>query len=157
MEREKSRKLFKDKPLSRVVLSEFEKPSSDYFTNLRRFCISLGLINPGESRIGVVYILDILLKARNKDKSGMDSYSVMKSLYERNVKIVYANVLRDLRKLIDVGIVEKVDGKYRIKENMQLAEIINEFVRPYIVDRILKRVSYYAETIDNQVNKKKTI
>lgn len=157
MEKEKNKKLFKDKPLSKISLSEFEKPGSDYFTNLRRFCISLGLVNPGESRVAIIYILDLLLKLRLKEKDGADSYAIMKYLYSKNIKIVYANVLRDLRKLVSLGIVEKVDRKYRIKENMKLTEIIDEFIKPYLIDRILKKIYLYAESIDNDFNKKKLI
>ncbi|MBE5729585.1 hypothetical protein IHI26_00230 [Candidatus Parvarchaeota archaeon] len=147
-------KLFKDKPLYRLVLSEFEKPSGDYFSNLRRFCISLGLVNPGESRIGIVYILDILLKARKDKPNGLSSYDIIKKLYSNNVKIVYANILRDLRKLIATGIVEKIDSNYRIKENMDLPEILDKFVKPYIIDRVLKKVGDYASAIEKDVKKR---
>ncbi len=157
MEKERNKKLFKDKPLSKISLSEFEKPGSDYFTNLRRFCISLGLVNPGESRVAVVYILDLLLKLRYKKKEGVDSYEIMKYLYSKNVKIVYANVLRDLRKLINIGLVEKINTNYRIKENMKLTELMDEFIKPYIIDRILKKIYLYAEAIDNDFSKKRII
>ncbi|MCW1294170.1 MAG: hypothetical protein OH316_00265 [Candidatus Parvarchaeota archaeon] len=147
-------KLFKDKPLYRVVLSEFEKPTADYFSNLRRFCISLGLVNPGESRIGIVYILDILLRSRKDKTGGLSSYDIIKKLYSSNVKIVYANILRDLRKLIAAGLVEKIDGNYRIKENMDLPEIMDKFVRPYIIDRVLKKIGDYASAVERDIKKK---
>ncbi len=147
------KRLYKDTPLIGISLNEFEKPGSDYFTNLRRFCISIGVISPGESRVGIVHILDILLKARGEDKEGLDSYSIVKELYKIDVKIVYANILRDIRKLIAVGLVEKRDGRYRIKENMGLSEILDSFIKPYIVEKILKRISDYASKLDEQINK----
>jgi hypothetical protein len=147
------KRLYKDIPLAGISLSEFERPGNDYFTNLRRFCISIGVISPGESRVGIVHILDVLLKARKGHPHGLDSYSIVKELYKTDVKIVYANILRDVRKLIEVGLVEKRDSKYRIKENLNLNEILNSFIKPYIVDRILKRVSEYAIKLDDQINK----
>ncbi|MCL4376543.1 MAG: hypothetical protein M1322_01565 [Candidatus Parvarchaeota archaeon] len=141
-------RLFKDRPLSGISLNEFERPTNDYNTNLRRFCISLGLISPGESRIAIVYLLDILLKARKKRPEGLDSYEIIKELYKRKVKIVYANILRDLRKLIAVGLVEKRNSFYRIKENMKLNEIISSFIKPYIIDRMLSKIEEYAKSID---------
>ncbi len=38
-------RLYVDRPLSSIDLKEFEKPGPDYHTNLRRLCISLGLIS----------------------------------------------------------------------------------------------------------------
>ncbi len=141
-------RLYKDRPLAEISLKEFEKPTSDYITNLRRLCISLGVVSPGESRIAIVYILDILIKAREKKQKSLDSYAVVKELYRRNVKIVYANVLRDIRKLISVGLVEKRDNGYRIKENLPINEILKTFIKPYIVDKIFNRIIEYADAID---------
>lgn len=150
--KEKIRKrLYKDKPLAGISLNEFEKPGSDYMSNLRRFCISLGVISPGESRVAIVHILDLLLKTRKKDPEGLDSYAIIKELYQIDVKIVYANILRDLRKLIAVGIVERRENRYRIKENMGLKELLDTFVKPYIIDKILKRIDEYAEKLDEQL------
>lgn len=147
------KRLYKDMPLASISIGEFEKPGQDYFTNLRRFCISIGVISPGESRVGIVYILDVLLKERKAHPEGIDSYSIVKELYKTDVKIVYANILRDLRKLMSVGLVEKLDGKYRVKQNMTLSEILETFIKPYIVERILKRVLEYASKIDEQSEK----
>jgi hypothetical protein len=141
-------RLFKDRPLSGIALNEFERPTNDYNTNIRRFCISLGLVSPGESRIAIVYLLDILLKARKKRPEGLDSYEIIKELYKRKIKIVYANILRDLRKLIAVGLVEKRNSLYRIKENLKLDEIITSFIKPYIIDRMLGKIEEYAKSID---------
>ncbi len=145
------KRLYKDKPLAGISLNEFEKPSSDYFTNLRRFCISIGVISPGESRVAIIHILEILLKSKKSRKDGVDSYEIIKELYKTDIKIVYANILRDLRKLIAVGIVERRENRYRIKENMKLKELLETFIKPYIIDRILKRIEEYADSIDQKL------
>ena len=142
--------LYKDEPLSGISLNEFERPTNDYNTNIRRLCISLGLIRPGESRIAIVHILDMLLKARKKNPDGFDSYDIIKGLYKKKIKIVYANVLRDLRKLISVGIVEKRNNMYRIRENMKLNEIITSFIKPYIIDRTLSKIEEYAKAVEKE-------
>lgn len=141
-------RLYRDKPLSGITLNEFERPTNDYNTNIRRLCISLGLVRPGESRIAIVYILDILLKARKKRPYGMDSYELIKELYKRKVKIVYANILRDLRKLMATGIVEKRNNQYMIRENMKLNDIMTNFIKPYIIDRTLNKIIEYAKAVE---------
>jgi len=145
------KRLYRDKPLAGISLNEFEKPGSDYITNLRRFCISIGVISPGESRIAIVHILDILLKTRKQNPGGLDSYTLIKELYQSDIKIVYANILRDVRKLIAVGIVERIDNKYRIKENMKLKEILDTFIKPYVIEKILNKIGEYAEKIEEQL------
>ena len=144
-------RLYKEKPLASISISEFEKPGNDYLVNLRRFCISFGLISPGESRIGIVHIMDLLLRQRQKKRDGLDSYEIMKALYSRNIRIVYANVLRDLRKLVGVGLVERKGNYYRIRENLPLKELISDFVQPYIINKILGRINEYAEAIDKSL------
>ncbi len=146
------KRVYKDRPLTGISLNEFEKPGQDYATNLRRFCISIGVISPGESRIAVVKILDILLRAKNKEPDGLDSRQLIKDLHQANVKIVYANILRDLRKLIAIGLVEKRGNRYRIKENLPLKDLLSSFVKPYIIDRILNRVEDYADSIDKNIS-----
>lgn len=148
-------RLYKDKPLISISLNEFEKPGSDYFVNLRRFCISFGLVSPGESRIGIVHILDILLKQRTKKKDGLDSYEIIKGLYSKNIRIVYANVLRDLRKLLTVGLVEKRGNNYRIRENLPLKEVVSNFVQPYLINRVVSRINEYADAIDKSLTSQK--
>lgn len=152
-ERGKIRKrLYKDKPLAGISLNEFEKPGTDYMTNLRRFCISLGVISPGESRVAIVHILDLLLRTKKSNPDGLDSYTLTQELYKKDIKIVYANILRDVRKLISVGVVERRENRYRIKENLRLKELLDSFIKPYIIDRVLNRISEYAERIDEQLN-----
>lgn len=143
-------RLYKDRPLSGISLNEFERPTNDYNVNIRRLCISLGLVSPGESRIAIVHILDILLKTRKKNPDGLDSYELIKELYKKKTKIVYANILRDLRKLMAVGIVEKRNGHYRIKENMRLDEIISSFIKPYLIDRTLSKIEEYARSVEKE-------
>ena len=53
-------------------------------------------------------------------------------------------------KLITVGLVEKIDGKYRIRENMSISEILASFIKPYIIDKILNRLQEYAVAIDKE-------
>lgn len=141
-------RLYIDRPLSGISLNEFEKPTNDYNVNMRRLCISLGLVRPGESRIAIVYILDILIKARKKKKEGLDSYEIVNELYKKKIKIVYANILRDIRKLINAGLVEKRNNLYRIRENMKLNEIVTSFIKPYIIDRTLKKIEEYADAVE---------
>jgi hypothetical protein len=140
-------RLFRDRPLSGISLNEFERPTNDYNTNLRDFDF-IRAYKLWRKQNSDSILADILLKARKKRPDGLDSYEIIKELYKRKVKIVYANILRDLRKLIAVGLVEKRNSFYRIKENMKLNEIISSFIKPYIIDRMLSKIEEYAKSID---------
>ena len=50
-----------------------------------------------------------------------------------------------------MGIVEKRGNRYRIRENMPLKDILDSFIRPYVIDRIINRISEYADVIDRKV------
>ncbi len=141
-----------EKPLFSIELNEFEKPTGNYEIDLKRLAISLGLMRPGDSREAIVSLLDILLKSRKEKPEGLTSVEITAKLYERQKTIVYANILRDLRKMIALGLVEKIDNKYRIKENMSLQEIFSKIIRPYIIDRVLSKINEYAEAVEKEIN-----
>lgn len=140
-----------EKPLFSIELNEFEKPTGNYEIDLKRLAISLGLMRPGDSREAIVSILDILLKARKEKPEGLTSVEITARLYERNKTIVYANILRDLRKMIAVGLVEKINNKYRIRENMSLPELFNKVIKPFVIERVLTKISEYTEAVENEL------
>lgn len=143
-----------DKPLFSIELNEFEKPTGDYKVDLRRFAISLGLLRPGDKRTAIVEILDILLQERKNKPEGLNSVEITSKIYERGISIVYANILRDLRKLINLGIVENINKRYRIKENLSLQEILDKYVKPYVIDRIYSKIKEYATAAELENPKK---
>ena len=62
-------KVFQDKPITEITLRKFERPlDEDTDELIRKFCISLGLLQPGDSRDVIVDIFRLLLFQRKERK-----------------------------------------------------------------------------------------
>ena len=63
-------KVFKDKPISEITLRRFERPfNEDKVSLIRKFCISLGLLQTGDSRDVIVDILKLFLESSKNRKT----------------------------------------------------------------------------------------
>ena len=139
--------VFKERPLNNIILRRFEKPGNNSEENLRKFCISIGLLQPGDSRDVIVDVLKIFLNARNEKRLlSIDEIKIGKRGSST------PNIRRQVRRLIESGIVERVSGKYRIREFMNLSEIIDDIIK-YQIEPTLKRIKEYAEKIDSEFTK----
>ena len=57
----------KDVPLSELTLRKYEKPDTLKDRDLiRKLCLSLGLLQPGDSRDVIVDVLSVMLKAKKE-------------------------------------------------------------------------------------------
>ena len=152
----KVRKVIKDTPLMELTLRRYEKPSDlDKRELLKKFCLSMGLLQPGDSRDIIVDILHVLLKAR-KDQSDLSSEEIKVKVIElRNEQklpllgVASSNVRRQIKRLRDILIVEKVKNNYRIMEFARLKDTFDEKIGRYILPTITTRVKEYCEVIDN--------
>ena len=77
-------KISRDTPLAEITLRRYEKPTMNDRDLVRKFCLSVGLLQPGDSRDVVVDVLHVLLKARQQKEQ----------LHSEEVK----NNVMDLRK-----------------------------------------------------------
>jgi DNA-binding transcriptional ArsR family regulator len=132
----------KELPLSEITLRKFEKPYGSRDELLRKFCISLGLLQPADSRDSIINILSALLEA-GKRKEYLTSEQMAGS-----VTVSKPNLRRHLRKLAELGIVEKRENRYRIREFLPLREILVGYTRPFLVDTAFSRILEYADSID---------
>jgi hypothetical protein len=141
-------KVFKDKPILEITLRKFERPGlEDRNELIRKFCISIGLLQPGDSRDVIVDILKIFLDAR-KEKRVVSSKEVEEKVRQTRTKGVAAsNIRRQLLRLEKVGIVEKYNGGYRLREFMSLSEILDEIKR-FVIEPTFERIKEYADRID---------
>lgn len=145
-------KVLKDTPLVDLTLRKFERPSDESTDMLlRKFCISIGLLQPGDSRDIVVDILKILLAAK-KEKKFYSSAEVEALLKQTNTEgIAASNVRRQLLRLEKIGIAEKTSNGYRIREFLELSRLMNDYVKNYILEPTFKRIIEYAEEIDKKL------
>jgi len=101
-------KISRDTPLAEITLRRYEKPTMKDRDLVRKFCLSLGLLQPGDSRDVVVDVLHVLLKAR-QEKEELHSEEVKNKVMDvrKNSKlpmlgIASSNIRRQLKSLKDL-------------------------------------------------------
>lgn len=129
---------FGDKPLLEVTLRKYERPAGKPKEEvLKKFCMALGLLQPGDSRDQIVGILDVFLKEKRPVTVGEISGKLGK-------KTALSGIRRHLRRLMEVKLVEKQGRFYRLAEGEDLQFAIKFLTRKFVVDDILARIEEYA-------------
>ena len=139
----------KDIPLQEIILRRFESPyGMDDRELARKFLLSLGLLQTGESRDIIVDLFLILLKSKKNTLPKDINFFVneLKDLPGASKP----NLLRQLKRLRDIKLVEKVQQGYRITEFGRLDNIISNYITPFIVNQTIERVREYAKEIDRR-------
>ena len=151
----KQRTIAKDIPLAEITLRRYEKPASLSERELvRKLCLSLGLLQPGDSRDIIVDVFSVLLKARKELKS-LTSDEICHLVIEERKRanlpmlgIASSNIRRQLKRLKDLLLVEKRLDAYRIIEHSSLGEIFEEKLERFLLPAITSRIREYLKKID---------
>lgn len=144
----------KDSPLSELIIRRYEKPYSTNRRDLaRKLCLSIGLLQPGDSRDVIVDILLVLMDAKDK-KQFLESETIRDYVVALRKKnnlpqkgIACSNIRRQLKRLRDLFIAEKVKNQYRITEFEDLNFIFKEKIEKYYLPSIMQRVEEYFNTL----------
>lgn len=152
----------RDTPLAEITLRKYEKPAGLERRDLvRKLCLSLGLLQPGDSRDVIVDVLQVILENASLGKE-YTSTEIEKLTMENREKyglkmlgVAPSNIRRQILRLRDLFIVEKVGNYYRINENSNLKELFAEKLQKYYLDSILSRVSEYIDAVDKEFLEKK--
>src|SRR3989344_7952709 len=144
----------KDIPLAEIVLRKYEKPSNLNQRDLiRKLCLSVGLLQPGDSRDVIVDVLHVLIQ-KSKNKQMINSTAVrdevIKLRKNNNLPlkgIADSNIRRQLKRLRDLFLVEKVINDYRITEWDKLSTIFEERIEKFHLESIKNRVQEYFEVL----------
>lgn len=141
------KKALKDLPLQEITLRKYEEPTAIEGRELvKKFLLSLGLLNPGESRDIIVDITAALLLAK-KGKKILNIPEFLQMLAGKPGASA-PNIRRQLRRLKELKLVEKLPEGYRITEFGQIKPIIESYVAEFLVQAALERVKQYAEKLD---------
>ncbi len=146
----------KDTPLAEIVLRKYEKPHELPKRDLvKKLCLSLGLLQPGDSRNVVVDILFVFLNSKSKKAYSISEIQelvigVRKQFKQELHGIAESNIRRQIRRLRELYIIEKVTTKYRLTEKTNLSEIFNEKIQNFILSSIVSRVKDYVEEADRR-------
>ena len=137
----------KDVPLQEITLRKYEVPANLAGEELaKKFLLSIGLIQPGESRDVLVYIFRILLSARkSKQLVPLEKFI---ELLKNNKGGSPPNIRRQLRRLKDMKLVERVIGAYRITEFDSVSKIVENYIEPFVINQSVERLKEYARGLD---------
>lgn len=142
----------RDVPLAEITLRRYEKPENLNGRDLiRKFCLSLGLLQPGDSRDIIVDIFNIFLK--NKKELTIDEIIglVVKEREKYNLPLIgiaSSNISRQLKRLRDILLIQKVNNNYRLTENLKLMEIFEEKIEKFLFNPIKERVKEYIRKVE---------
>ncbi len=151
------KKIAIDTPLSELILRKYEKPHNIEGRELvRKLCLSLGLLQPGDSRDVIVDVLHVLLKAKKEQKK-LKSEEIRSLVIEERKNnnlpqngIAASNIRRQLKRLRNIFLIEKTKNYYRITENESLNVIFKEKISKFILDEILVRIEEYFKKIEEK-------
>ena len=149
----------KDLPLSEITLRKYEKPMGlEKRELIRKICLSLGLLQLGDSRDIIVDILLVLIEA-NKNKEDISSEEIGKRVliirkkYSLETKgLAESNIRRQLKRLRDAMLVDKTNNNYFLTEHLALKEIFENNIEKFVIPQIIERVKEYLEEIDKKNN-----
>lgn len=143
-----------DTPLFEITLRKYEKPQSLNDRELvRKLCLSLGVLQPGDSRDVIVDILYVLLRNKKELSSKEIEEQTIAFRKDNNLPlkgIASSNIRRQLSRLRDIFIIEKVANNYKVKENSKIAELFAENIERYTLNSILERVKEYLQEVDKR-------
>ena len=144
----------RDTPLSELTLRRYEKPDNFKGRDLiKKLCLSLGLLQPGDSRDIIVDIFSVILKSKKE----LPSEEIEKLVIEERKKyklpllgIASSNIRRQLKRLKDLFLIESIANNYRITEKARLEEIFDEKIEKFLLSSITSRVREYMKKIDQE-------
>ena len=145
----------RDTPLAEIILRKYEKPQSFSGRELvRRVCLTLGLLQPGDSRDVVVDVLLVMLQNKDKALTSKEVEElVVKSRKDHGVPllgIAPSNIRRQLLRCRELFLIEKVKSTYRITENSTFSDLFKEKIQEYFLRSITERIKEYMKKIDEE-------
>ena len=142
----------KDIPLAEITLRKYEKPYDQTQRELiRKLCLSIGLLQPGDSRDIIVDVFQILISSKKVLTSEEIKSFVIENRRKENLLlkgIASSNIRRQLKRLKDMFLIENVNNNDRITENEKLIKIFEEKIHNYYLNGIIERVKEYFNAVD---------
>lgn len=151
-------KVHKELPLAELTLRRYEKPYKLTGRALvKKLCLSIGLLQPGDSRDVVVDILHVLLTNKGLNSKEIEDkvVSVRKEQKLPLLGIASSNIRRQLKRLKDIFLIDKLGNSYRLHEDSSLPEIFTEKIELFYLKSIKDRVKEYFDAVHNEISVKK--
>lgn len=147
--------IFTQSPITEITLRKYEKPYDLSKRDIvKKLCLSLGILQPGDSRDIVVDVLYSLLE-EGKNKKALSSEEIKDWVIDFRKEqglelkgIASSNIRRQIKRLRDIYLIEKVTNRYRICEDMKISEIFNEKIKQVYIPSLISRIEEYANEVD---------
>ena len=148
--------MVKEVPLSDITLRRYEKPYDMSQRELvRKVCLSLGMLQPGDSRDIIVDIFLILEESR-KNKEWLSSFAIRDKVEELRKSnsleikgLAESNIRRQLKRLRDSMLVDKQENQYRISEFAPISELFTNKIEKFLIPQTLERIKEYLSKLDS--------
>lgn len=116
---------------------------------MRKVCLSIGLLQPGDSRDIIVDIMLVLEESR-KNKEWLSSFAirdkveVIRKEHSLEAKgLAESNIRRQLKRLRDVMLVDKKENQYRMSEFEPLSELFEKKIENFLIPQTIERIKEY--------------
>lgn len=147
----------KDIPLSEITLRKYERPEGlEKRELIRKICLSLGLLQLGDSRDVIVDIV-LVLNDANKNKEKLSGEQIREKVegvrkkYSLETKgLAESNIRRQLKRLRDAMFIEKSENKYYLTENLSLLEIFENNIERFVLPQTIERVKEYLSELNKE-------
>ena len=146
----------RDTPLAEITLRRYEKPTMGERELVRKFCLSVGLLQPGDSRDVVVDVFHVLLKGR-QNREELHSEEIKNKVMDDRKKmglpmlgIASSNIRRQLKRIKDLHLIETRANLYRITEFAKVSELFQDKVENFILSSVIGRVKEYVQRLDEE-------
>jgi hypothetical protein len=154
-----AKSISRDTPLAEITLRKYGKPQGMKGRELiKKLCLSLGVLQPGDSRDVIVDVLQVMLENKREMTSPEIEKLTMDNREKHNLQmlgVTPSNVRRQILRLRDLFLLEKVGNLYRVNENSNLSELFAEKLEKYYLESIISRIKEYVQEVDNEFLNKK--
>ena len=141
----------KDTPLAEITLRKYEQPNNLSQRELvKKLCLSLGLLQPGDSRDVIVDVFLVLINNKEPLSSEKINDLVIELRKKENLQlkgIAGSNIRRQLKRLKDLFLIESVKNEYRVNENEPLINIFEDKIEKFYIKNILDRIKDYLRAV----------
>ncbi len=147
----------RDNPLNELTLRKYEKPYNLSRRELvKKLCLSMGLLQPGDSRDVIVDVLFALLESK-KGKKELTTEEIKANVVQLRKEeklamlgIAPSNIRRQIKRLREINFAEKVRTRYRIAEGTTLTNIFEDKIERYAIPSTIDRVKEYLREVDGK-------
>lgn len=147
--------MVKELPLAEITLRRYEKPYESSRRELvRKVCLSLGLLQPGDSRDIMVDIFLVLDDARLR-KEWLSSFEIRDRVETKRKEhslevrgLAESNIRRQLKRLRDSMLADKQENKYRLSEFAPLSEIFENKIENFLIPQTIGRIKEYLHKLE---------